>query len=251
MTPFQRASALPLRHTSLALLAAVLCAGPAFAIQLGQVDDFEGGAAGWGVGASHPLPPEDVPDGGPMGAGDAWLQLSTTGFTGPGGRLAVFNRAQWAGDYTSAGVTSLGLFVNGISGSSVALRLSLRRGGDVVASATPTVIAPQSGWQWVELSLDPADLAAVSFGADPATVLASVDELRLLHAQALPSVGGSTGSAIGEFLQPATVFGLDEITALPEPGVACLQAAAVATMLAGRRVGTRLRRRPVATNVDR
>ena len=49
-------------------------AGPAAAVQLGQVDDFSGASlAGWSSGGGNPNPPSAVAGGGPLGAGDDFV----------------------------------------------------------------------------------------------------------------------------------------------------------------------------------
>ena len=80
---------------------------------IGQVDNFEDGTTqGWVVGllgAPSPAPPQNIPNGGPLGAGDNYLQLTSVGGSGAGNRLVVINLAQWAGNYTAAGVTFIGM----------------------------------------------------------------------------------------------------------------------------------------------
>ena len=58
---------------------------------IGQVDNFEDGTTqGWVVGllgAPSPAPPQNIPNGGPLGAGDNYLQLTSVGGSGAGNRL--------------------------------------------------------------------------------------------------------------------------------------------------------------------
>ena len=85
---------------------------PLSAATIGQVDTFEDGTTmGWFVPGFSPLPPTNVPTGGPGGPGDAYLQLTASGSSAPGGRLSALNDAQWAGDYIGAGVTVMVLRV--------------------------------------------------------------------------------------------------------------------------------------------
>ena len=66
-------------------------AAPAGAVVVGQLDTFaDGTTGGWfagggPLGGTPPVPPAVVGSGGPGGAGDAYLQLSSTGSMGPGG----------------------------------------------------------------------------------------------------------------------------------------------------------------------
>ncbi|PWB73274.1 MAG: hypothetical protein C3F15_10055, partial [Holophagae bacterium] len=82
---------------------AMATAVPAWAVDPLQVDDFEDGTTmGWEEGAPSPNPPVNVADGGPGGAGDAYLENTSSGGTGAGSRMVMFNNAQWTGDYVAA-----------------------------------------------------------------------------------------------------------------------------------------------------
>ncbi len=62
------------------------------AITLGQIDEFNTDTQGWRIGNhTHPSPPQRIPNGGPSGAGDGYLQLSSTGGIGSGSKLVVFS----------------------------------------------------------------------------------------------------------------------------------------------------------------
>jgi hypothetical protein len=80
------------------------------AVGIGQTDNFEDGTTqNWVVGllgAAPPFPPVNVPTGGPAGAGDNYLLLTSTGnlFSVPGNRMVVINNTQWTGNYLSAAV---------------------------------------------------------------------------------------------------------------------------------------------------
>jgi hypothetical protein len=80
------------------------------AVGSGQTDNFEDGTTqNWVVGllgAVPPFPPANVPTGGPTGAGDNYLLLTSifSAFLEPGNRLAVINLSQWTGNYLSAAV---------------------------------------------------------------------------------------------------------------------------------------------------
>src|SRR6185295_5265377 len=63
---------------------------------------FAGGGPGGGV---PPVPPQVIPTGGPEGAGDQFLQITSNGIAGTAGsRLVALNAAQWAGNYLAAGI---------------------------------------------------------------------------------------------------------------------------------------------------
>jgi hypothetical protein len=96
-------------------LAAATLAVPAHAVSVGQIDTFSSGVQGWSAGGgplgqSPPVPPAVVGTGGPGGVGDAFLQITSDGNAGAGGRLVAMNiLGQWSGNYTAAGVTGIAM----------------------------------------------------------------------------------------------------------------------------------------------
>src|SRR5688572_13016102 len=93
---------------------AMSASGAVHAVSVGQADTFSGGIAGWFAGGGPlgqvpPVPPAVVGSGGPSGAGDSFLQLTSNGSEGPGGRLVGMNAAQWAGNYAAAGVNAISM----------------------------------------------------------------------------------------------------------------------------------------------
>src|SRR5688572_15282094 len=92
------------RAVVLIVVGILLFTAPARAVISTEVDTFQGGTTeGWGGGAA----PTNVASGGPAGAGDRFLQL--TSFN----RLATENTAQWAGNYAAAGVMDVSVdFLN-------------------------------------------------------------------------------------------------------------------------------------------
>jgi hypothetical protein len=203
-----------------AAAAAALNATPANAVAVGQLDDFEDGTTkNWVVGllgAAHPAPPVNVPNGGPGGADDAFLRLTSIGGGAvAGSKLAVINLVQWAGDYTAAGVTGISVDVRNFGPDTVDLRLLLEnpKGAPPTDSAiTPAVVlASGSDWTNVSFSLAPADLEVLR--GSVATLLGDVTVLRFFH--------GSADAFPGESL--TALIGIDNVRALgaapvPEPG---------------------------------
>ena len=194
-------------------------------ITLGQVDDFEiaGDAANW-AGGKPPFspPPSQVPDGGPGGLGDGYLQISTAGF-----HLGTNNNAgQWAGDYLAAGVTSIEMDVNRIAGpSDVSLRILLFGLGGTWASTNlaPTLTGP--GWQHLSFALSAADLTYVpgSFVVPDGTgllddTLSGVTNLLIRHDSVVPTIPGQHPPHI------TATLGIDNVTAVPEPATLSLLA---------------------------
>jgi hypothetical protein len=201
----------------------LLAAAPAAAVVQGQVDDFQDGTTqNWFVGVTGSFNPANVPDGGPTGLADAFLELTATGGSGAGSRLTVINATQWTGDYTSAGITTIWMEVNNLGATDLALRLFLadladNPGGapNSAVSTVPVDVPAGSGWTTVAFPVTSGDLTALN--GDAAAALAGVAEARLFDS---PTVG-YPGPAI------QATLGVDEIRAVPEPDAALASAAAL------------------------
>lgn len=197
-------------------LAAFMAAAlPAQAISLGQIDTFSGSAAAWfagggPIGAVPPAPPVVVDTGGPAGAGDSYLFVTATGASGPGGRLVAMNSGQWAGDYSSAGVSAIAMDLRNFGSTDLTLRLLFEDPGAGppvnIAVSTAGVFLPASGgWTRVVFPVLPGDLTAIL--GDPAPLLGNTTLLRLFH--------GQDAVFPGEFIVGA--LGVDNISAVPAP----------------------------------
>lgn len=212
---------------SLLIVAAVLAAPSASAIAIGQLDDFEDGTtAGWAValgpgGGVSPTPPVNAASGGPLGANDAFLRMTSLGGAGPGSRLVAMNAAQWAGNYAATGVSSIAMDLRNLGTTDLAVRLYLENpiGGPPTAEAvTGSMLLPAGGgWTRTEFAVTAA--ALVSTAGDVNALLSNVTVLRIFHGP-LPAFPGPTVAA---------VLGVDNVTALgarpapvPEPGTAAL-----------------------------
>ena len=100
--------------------------GSAHAITVGQIDDFETGTTmGWREGSQSPNPPVNVADGGPVGAGDNYLQNESSGVGQAGSRQAMFNDEQWSGNYLAAGVTGIQAQMANFGDSTLSMRIAL------------------------------------------------------------------------------------------------------------------------------
>jgi hypothetical protein len=197
----------------------LLSASMAQGIGAGQLDDFQigGNVANWGGGNPILSPlPSQIPNGGPVGLGDGYLQISVEDF-----HLGTTNTAaQWAGDYLAAGVTAIDMDANRIAGlSDVSLRILLFGPGGTWASTNlaPTLTAP--GWQHLSFSLSAADLTYVP--GNPivpggtgilADTLSAVTKLLVRNDTAIPTAPGTHPPHI------TATLGLDNITAIPTPG---------------------------------
>ena len=76
------------------LAASFAVSGTAFAVEPGQIDDFEdGGTAGWRKGLQSSNPPSNINTGGPSGANDNYLQTVSTGGASADSKQVIFNTA--------------------------------------------------------------------------------------------------------------------------------------------------------------
>lgn len=177
----------------------------AIAIVPNQFDNFEDGTTqGWGSGVPNPNPPTNVTTGGPAGLNDNYLQCKATGGAGAGSKLVIINSTQWTGNYVSAGVHFVSMYIKNFSDTVISLRIALRGPGGDFWSVAPIIISPLSNWQPIAFSVQPANLTG---GTNVNSTLSGVTSVRILHSLA----GGFNGDAI------AAQIGLDNITAASQP----------------------------------
>ncbi len=209
-----------------ALVAWSVCpASPARAITLGQVDTFSASIEGWfagggPVGGVPAMPPTVIADGGPGGPGDAFLQVTSTGSAGPGGRLVAMNAAQWAGDYLSAGIAGIAMDLRNLGTADLALRLLFEdpMGGppaNVGVTSFAATLFAGGGWTHVVFPIAPADLTMLA--GDAATLLSTTTLVRLYHGPDAAFPGPTLAAALG-------VDNIEAVGALavPEPGALAL-----------------------------
>ncbi len=205
------------RLASTFLVCGALAQAPAaLAVTPGQADTFSDGTTqGWVVslmGGVPAMPPANIGSGGPAGANDRYLLITSTGGGGAGSRLTVINLSQWTGDYGTAGVTGIAMSLNNIGATELHLRLVFgdpsSPGGtprNQAISTQPVVVPPGSGWTSVVFPILPEDLTAVVGSAS--AVLSNVTMLRISH------------SPEGSIPGPSIIasLGADNLTALGEP----------------------------------
>jgi hypothetical protein len=216
------------------IAAVVLAPQTSGAVAIGEIDTFQDGttegwfAGGGPVGGVPPFPPQNVPDGGPGGVGDAYLQITAVGGDGPGSRLTANNATQWTGDYLAAGVTSIEMDLRNLGTSDLTVRLLFEdpMGGPPVNEAVTSfgALLPAGGdWTHVVFPVSAADLTPLS--GDPATLLGQVTFVRIIHSPTPDRPVAVAG-----------VLGVDNITAIPEPSSLALTASAIlAGLMASRR----------------
>ena len=199
------------RLTLFVLTIGFIGAAQARAVTYGQLDNFQDGTTmGWSEGAVSPNPPTNVANGGPLGAGDRYLQNISAGGFGAGSRLVEFNQLQWTGDYSAAGVTAIEADLINLGPTTLNVRLALGGGSFSTRYGSTTALSLPSGgsWQSVSFNLGPAWLSLISGSESLNAVLSGVTELRILTAAAGPAW---EGDAI------AGILGVDNIHAVPEP----------------------------------
>jgi hypothetical protein len=184
---------------------------PAYAaITFGQLDNFQDGTTqGWDEGAASPNPPANVADGGPRGAGDAYLQNVSGGVGGAGGKMVMFSGSQWAGNYNAAGVTQIDASVANLGAEPLFMRLAVLSGTAVYGSAEAVELPPDGVWRRVTFGLTGDALTKLEGTDTLAEALSHVQNLRVLSAQGGPALMGDV---------VAGTLGLDDVRALRLPG---------------------------------
>lgn len=214
--------------TALVALSSLLMCGAPGAVTIGQTDNFEDGTTqGWVtalLGAASPVPPTNVATGGPAGADDNYLRLSSLGGAGAGSRLVGINPTQWGGDYTAAGVVAISMDVNNLGATDLFLRLLFEdpTAGPPsnTAFSTEAILLPAgSGWTSVMFPILATDLTA-GLGS-VAGALANATTLRLFHSSSATFPGEAVAAALG--VDNISALGSDGGgggggTSVPEPG---------------------------------
>lgn len=190
-----------------ALVTALLLTTPANAtVTLGHVDDFQDGTTQSWTGGSSPT---NIATGGPAGAGDRYLELSSDGSKPIGAR----NENQWIGNLTAAGVTSIEADVANFGATDLELRvLALETVFASQYTSTSTIVVPTGGnWIHVVFDLTAPNMTLVG-GATPdvATALSSVQTFLIRHQPGAPAGVAGSPSVVGQ-------LGIDNIIATPEP----------------------------------
>ena len=187
---------------------------------LGQIDTFDSDIAGWSSGAN----PTHITTGGPTGSGDGFLQVSRD--SSFAFHLGAYNKIQWQGNYSAAGVTGINVDLNAFSSfSSLTVRLVLWGDGGVWASTGVTPVS--SGWNTYSFGLTAADLVFVDDDVNApagsgggtgilADTLANVNIIQLRHDSATPTIPGQHPPHV------VATLGIDNFEAIPEPSTLLL-----------------------------
>ena len=176
-------------------VAVVSLAANVCGIENGQIDTFDDGSvASWREGGPSPNMPVVVGTGGNPGG---FLENVASGTFGPGGRMVMFNRSQWRGDYLQAGVTHIGFDVQNGSGPDVPLYVALAfegPGGRFGTSSFSVIDGGDGGWNYLEFELN--DMELISGGGTLEQTLANVADVRILSAVSTPNWLGDAVAGI-------------------------------------------------------
>jgi hypothetical protein len=201
---------------ALALGSTTSYAGPLTIIDTFSVDEANWFAGGLGPpGGTPPVPPTQIPNGGPTGAGDGFLQITATGGGGPGSRLVAINGTQWAGDFLAAGILSISMDLQNQGATDLVIRLLFENplGGpptDEGITSFGAVLPANSDWMHFVFPIRPSDLEAEI--GDMNALLSNVTLLRIIHseepddADSVIAQLGVDNIGVSVAPEPATIF---------------------------------------------
>jgi hypothetical protein len=185
----------------LLLVALFLGSSSGFALEVGQIDEFDTDVSDWIHGTVSPNPPIRIPGGGPGGESDAFLQIRSTAPFGAGSRFAALNRVQWTGDYLSVGATSIRASVKHLGGPALNLRVGFEfqvgflRTRFVSTDAIPVAVG--ADWATIEFPIGEADLTRTAGTESFQTVMSGNGELRIVSATTASHLGAIINATLG------------------------------------------------------
>lgn len=143
----------------------------------GQTDTFDASdVMGWQQGMVDLVVGHS--DGGPQGAGDGYIEVTSIGGAGQNSRMSVFNMAgRWTGDWIGAGIGEVVVDLKNDSAAALGIRLKFESATGRAYSGSQNV--PADGqWATYTFDLGPSSITAVG---DPATILGTVTRFRIEH----------------------------------------------------------------------
>ncbi|SRR5581483_9967004 len=193
-----------------AAAALILTLQTSHAITLLQVDDFENGTTdSWANGGSSQ--PLNITTGGPAGVNDNFLKITADG-SGSLGRLTIFNRSQWIGDYVAAGVNEIDMDLENLGSVTLNIRLAFK--SSTAGQTTPGYLSSafslpaDSTWHHATFSITAANMIAFNSPAVFSTFMTNPAELRIINES-------GTSNLVGDPV--VSQLGVDNIKAVPEP----------------------------------
>jgi hypothetical protein len=131
------------------------------------------------------------------------MRVTSSGTGSAGSKLVIINNKQWKGNYISAGIGNIHIFIKNEGSSALQMRIVILSATGSCSSVNPISVPISSGWIAVNF---PVSATALT-GGTVNTILTNVTEIRLLHR----STPGTTGDPISAQL------GIDNITATSTP----------------------------------
>src|SRR5262249_23862903 len=163
------------------------------------IDTFPGPSTlGWAMGPAAGLS-VTIALGGPAGASDTFL-VSTADGAGAGGKLTIFNRAQWTGNFLSGGVSAIEMDLRNLGGSALSIRIGLKQSASPSAPGFVSdgfVLPVDGNWHHATFLLDSAHLTrldSTTLALD--TLLSSVGEFRILNSAVASFLGDEVVSQL-------------------------------------------------------
>lgn len=204
MTPYSRT-------VSIIVLALAAIAPGARAINIGVLDNYQDGTVQQWYGGTTIT---NVA-GGPLGPADLFLSVRSNGNSnGNGSKVSCHSsEVRWSGDYTGAGVSGIQADMRNLGATTLNMRMVLFGNGSRWTSTTGFSLAPNSGWQHLMFPISPESLTRVLGTTAYADALGNVNQIMFRHDGGNPSSGGEAINGN---------VGMDNITAVPAPGLAPL-----------------------------
>ena len=209
----------------LAFLALMICFAltrASQAVTVGQIDDFQDGTlANWANGGGKAPPLMNIANGGPGGAGDRFLQITSIGGGGPGSRLTAFNRDQWLGDYIAAGINGIDMDLLNTGTVALSIRIAFKQdtsfGGPGYLSQA-FLLPPDSAWHHALFSITPGSMIPIGSAEPFSTFFTHPAELRIINEVGATNLNGDPIVA---------QLGVDNIRPVPEPATWILLSVAI------------------------
>ena len=175
---------------------------PLWAANVGQIDDFESGTAGWQVGGKSQA------TNGPrvlgVGGVDGDFLNYTTDNENTGGRFLILNATTWTGNYLAAGISGISALARNDGNVELEMRLILEGSGGGFLTSGSNHLPVGGEWQSVFFPISAESLIG---GDDLTQTLSSVEQIRIFHNPS-PSFPGPFTTAS---------MSIDNILAVPEP----------------------------------
>lgn len=206
-----------------------------YAVVPGQTDDFQDGTTqNWTNGGAPGAPPVvNLTSGGPGGAGDSYIRVTSVGGGGPGSRLTTLNEVQWLGDYVNQGITTIEMDLNNFSQTDLSIRIAFKESDGAgapgyVSQAFNLQAVPV--WGHFVFSITAATMIPINNPAPFNTFFSgNFVEMRIINS-VNPNLNGD--SVVAE-------LGIDNIHAVPEPTSFVLASVGLFAIFVAKRCGRR------------